>query len=278
MIATWREVAEIASRACPSAEYFAWLSDHDRWHPEWLARLSAELDAAPQAVLAYPQARRLSPDGVEIVKPPRRFDTAGLADLRMRWRHFCRNGLGAGDMVYGLIRVPALQAAGIFRRVLRPDRMLVAELVLRGEIRQVPEVLWFRRNSAAASVTRQRHTLLLPGSEPPWFWWPPWMQHARVFKHEYPQAALAALGVSAAEWRRMRRWYQLTYGWRHARKSETSYLLGRGVDRVIHARKLLKHHYHHAVYRLLTALHAWRHRGRGDGPPAEDVPGKSEQM
>jgi hypothetical protein len=47
---------------------------------------------------------------------------------------------------------------------------------------------------------------------------------------------------------------------------------------VIHARKLLKHHYHHAVYRLLTALHAWRHRGRGDGPPAEDVPGKSEQM
>jgi len=150
--------------------------------------------------------------------------------------------------------------------------------VLRGEIRQVPEVLWFRRNSVAASIYRQRQTLLVAGTEPPWFWWPPWMQHARVFKREYTPAAIAGLGVTAAEWRWMRLWYQLTYGWRHARKSETSYLLGRGVDRVIFARKLLKHHYHHAVYRILMALHALRNRGRGNGPPAGDVPGKSEQV
>src|SRR5262249_12478602 len=44
MIATWREVAEIAAREWPSAQYFAWVSDHDWWHPRWLERLIAELD------------------------------------------------------------------------------------------------------------------------------------------------------------------------------------------------------------------------------------------
>ena len=30
MIPTWREVVQIAMRDFPSAEYFAWVSDHDR--------------------------------------------------------------------------------------------------------------------------------------------------------------------------------------------------------------------------------------------------------
>ena len=47
MIATWRDVVEIAVREHPSAEYFAWVSDHDRWHPRWLERLRAELDGDP---------------------------------------------------------------------------------------------------------------------------------------------------------------------------------------------------------------------------------------
>ena len=45
MIATWREVVERGRAHCPTAEYFAWVSDHDRWHPRWLERLVAELDA-----------------------------------------------------------------------------------------------------------------------------------------------------------------------------------------------------------------------------------------
>ena len=87
------------------------------------------------------------------------------------------------------------------------------------------------------------------------------LQHARMLRREYDVDTLARLGLDAAEWRRMRFWYQATYGWRHARKSETSYVLGRGLDRVVYARKLIKHHYHHAVYRVLVTLHALRNRG-----------------
>ena len=62
--------------------YFAWVSDHDRWHPRWLERLLAELERRPGAVLAYPITRRIGQDGAELDKGPRLFDTAGCRDLR----------------------------------------------------------------------------------------------------------------------------------------------------------------------------------------------------
>src|SRR6185503_685684 len=74
MVATWREVAAIAGAACPSARYFAWVSDHDRWHPRWLDRLLGEIESAPGTVLVYPITRRIAQDGTELEKGARLFD------------------------------------------------------------------------------------------------------------------------------------------------------------------------------------------------------------
>lgn len=252
MIATWREVAEWAAREWPSAEYFAWTSDHDWWHPRWLERMLAELDADPGAVLAYPITRRVTGRGDEIDKGARVFDTAAETDLRARWRRFCRDAVGSGDMVYGLMRIDALRHAGVFRPVLRPDRLLVAELTLQGRIRQVPEVLWFRRQSSEASVERQTTTLMMPGTEPRWFFWPPWLQHAAVLWREYASRDDRALGLSRFQWIRMLAHFQLRYGWRHFRKTGTSHAIGRGIDRVIWSWKMARHYYHHAVYHTLV--------------------------
>jgi glycosyltransferase involved in cell wall biosynthesis len=252
MIATWREVAELATEAWPSAEYFAWVSDHDSWHPRWLERLIRELDSDPGAVLAYPMTRRVTPDGEEIDKGPRLFNTAAYDDRRKRWRYYCRAGVGAGDMVYGLIRVDALRRAGIFRPVLRPDRLLIAELTLHGRIRQVDEVLWFRRQSHAASIERQHLTLMLPEDMPRWFSWPPWLQHSLVLWREYATREPQVFPLTRGQWIRMILRYQLTYGWRHFRKTESSHALGRGIERIIWTKKLTKHYYHHAVYNTLV--------------------------
>ena len=258
MVATWREVVEIAARECPSAAYFAWVSDHDRWHPRWLERLVGELEADERAVLAYPITRRIDPNGVELDKGPRRFDTNDCRDLRARWKHMCHAGVGAGDMVYGLMRVKPLIDAGIFRRVLRPDRLLVAELILRGGIRQVPEALWFRRESNGASVDRQRHSLVIAGDEPRWFHAPPWFQHSVVLWQEYARTEPAPLAISRAAWAGMLLRYQLTYGWKHFRKTEASHTMGRGIDNVIWTKKITKHYWHHAVYNTLVgARTAW---------------------
>jgi len=258
MIATWREVAELAVAQYPSAEYFAWVSDHDWWHPRWLERLMAELDADPSAVAAYPIVRRVSPEGADVDKGARRFDMSECGDLPSRWKLFCHEGIGAGDMVYGLMRIAALRQAGIFRPVLRPDRLLIAELTLRGRIRQVGEVLWYRRRSEEASVDRQEKTLLLPGTEPRWFFWPPWFQHSLILWREYASIEPPALGLTRWQWARMLLRYQLTYARRHFRKTDTSHALGRTRKRVTWAGKMTRHHYHHGVYNSLMGMHAFR--------------------
>jgi len=258
MVATWHEVVDIARRECPSAIYFAWASDHDRWHPRWLERLRAELDADPQAVLAYPITRRIAPDGVELDKGPRLFDTAGVRDHANRWKHMCHEGIGAGDMVYGLMRIDAFVKAGVFRRVLRPDRLLITEMTLYGTFRQVPEVLWFRREFEGTSVGRQRLSLVLAGDEPKWFGAPPWFQHSVALWNVYARPEHPPLPISRSVWAGMLVRYQITYGWRHFRKTQASHAIGRGIDNVIWVKKLAKHYWHHGVYRVLVGTRtAW---------------------
>ena len=111
MVPTWQEVAAQAAAAYPGAEYFAWVSDHDRWHPDWLSRLASALQRNQHAVLAYPMTPRIDEYGAITAKEPRRFDTSGAPDRAARWREFCHSGFGSGDMVYGLMRLPAVRAA-----------------------------------------------------------------------------------------------------------------------------------------------------------------------
>jgi len=238
MVPTWREVAEMARREHPAAAYFAWVSDHDRWDARWLERMVAQLDAHPAAVLAYPQTLRIDEGGAVVDKEPRVFDTSGVTSAAERWRRFCWNGFGSGDMVYGLMRVRALEAAGIFRPVLNPDRMLIAELTLQGEVQQVPEPLWSRRQSDGASVTRQS-TSLFAGATPPRFNWPPSLQHAVLLRQQGVTPSMVATYVIAS-------------AWRATRKTETSKSVGRGVDNVHFAKKLVKKGVRHAIYYTLV--------------------------
>lgn len=239
MIPTWREVAETTIREHPSAEYFAWVSDHDRWHPRWLAAMVRALDSNPAAVLAYPMTERIEPDGTRVEKDLRVFETTGLTNMADRWREFCLRGVGAGDMVYGLIRVPALRAAGIFREVMNPDRLLIAELTLQGQIQQVPEVLWVRRRSAVASIARQRVTLLA-GRTPPWFSWPATLQHAYVMTREYLRSPHPPVKVPALQLLRMLAFYQMTSINRTFRKTDASKQIDRTAEQAVFAAKVTK--------------------------------------
>jgi hypothetical protein len=233
MVAAWRSAFEEASAG--GAGYFAWASDHDRWHPRWLETLVDTLDRYPDVVAAYPLTQRIDPSGAPLAKPARQFETFGVADRRARWRLFNRSdSVAAGDMVYGLMRAPAVRDAGIFREVLCPDRLLLAELTLRGQVRQVPEVLWYRRQFAAGSIERQRSTLFAPGTRPPSAFTPPWYMHARSLWATYgrePHPAFSSRSnpkshtpnpnqdLSRAEVMRLVTAYAAAYAWRHYGKS-----------------------------------------------------------
>ena len=69
LVEAWRRAYAEARKHRPSAAYFAWGSDHDRWEAGGLAALVAELDAHPDAVLAYPHVQRIGEDGSSCARP-----------------------------------------------------------------------------------------------------------------------------------------------------------------------------------------------------------------
>lgn len=263
MVPTWQQAFELATAAHPSAEYFAWVSDHDRWAPTWLEALIDDLDQHSDAVLAYPLVTRIDEAGHTLEKAPRSFETGAVTSPRARWSRFCWEGFGSGDMVYGLMRIAAARRAGVFRPVLNPDRLLIAELVLQGQVRQIDAPLWFRRQAGEASVARQR-TTLFAGAPPPRFGWPPSLQHAALLR-----TALASQGAGlhaslATRWAMLAE-YVLASGWRAYRKTDTSKRFGRGVDHAHFVKKLAKKTVRVSVYYTLVFAHAVVGRARRIG-------------
>jgi glycosyltransferase involved in cell wall biosynthesis len=182
LVGNSRRAFTIARERHPEAEYFAWASDHDLWHPRWLQQLVDALDASPTVILAYPLNRRIGPTGELLRRKPWVFDTFGISDKSARLRLGIRR-MRAGNMVYGLFRAAALQRAGVYRRVVVPDRLLFAELSLYGQFKQVPEVLWFRRwYGRVFSLARQR-TNFFPGGRPLYAYCPWWAAHAGSLVH-----------------------------------------------------------------------------------------------
>jgi glycosyltransferase involved in cell wall biosynthesis len=161
MIDNWRRCFERANALFPDAEYFAWASDHDVWHPRWLEVLVGELDEHPEIVLAYPQTLRTFAHARPVVNRP--FDTRGLTGPADRLRAASLRMM-AGNLIYGLFRRQALADAGVFARVLVPDRQVLLELSLLGEFSQLPELLWYREIAVGFSLDRQRTALFADGA------------------------------------------------------------------------------------------------------------------
>lgn len=181
MVGNWRKVFERAKALYPGAEYFAWVSDHDLWHARWLQELVAVLDAYPDVVLAYVRNMRMMPaDGRMTDKA---FETFGIRDPAERLRRSARYML-SGDMIYGLIRVRALEAAGVFRRVMTPDRQVLLALSLFGQVRQLPEVLWYREVLRVFNVGRQRE-VFFPNGAPLYVYLPTHVQHCATLLWDF---------------------------------------------------------------------------------------------
>jgi len=253
MVEAWRTAFEQASAT--GARYFAWASDHDRWHPQWLERLLHVLDESPAVVLAYPLTQRIDPSGQPLAKPARQFETFGVTDRNTRWGLLNRSdSVAAGDIVYGLMRTEAVRDAGVFRHVLCPDRLLVAELTLRGEIRQLPEVLWYRRQFATGSIERQRSTLFAPDMTPPSTLTPPWYLHARSLWETYGGGRHASVALSSGAAARLITSYAAAYAWRHYAKSsvQRGILAALGWPRWVYKR--VKHGVLLAIYGALVVL------------------------
>jgi glycosyltransferase involved in cell wall biosynthesis len=181
MIANWQKAFARARQLYPGATYFAWVSDHDRWHPRWLEVLVEALDANPRAVVAYPQMQRVFPNLRRSVL--RRFETVGIEGPLARL-YAVSFGMTAGNSIYGLFRADRLEQAGVFRPVLAPDRQVLVALSLLGEFIHVRQVLWYREVAGIFSYGRQRRMFFPDGS--PWHTYlPAHVQHFGVLLWDF---------------------------------------------------------------------------------------------
>lgn len=252
MLPNWHRAFHRALALAPGAEYFAWASDHDVWHPRWASALVAALDVQPDAVAAHPLRWVIGEDG-EVSRFSGRFCTPADGGAVQRFLHANRH-MSAGNLVYSLFRIRALEAAGVYRPVLLPDRLLMLELALEGQLVEHPEVLWLRRTWAKATVDRQKATLWAaappPYAEQPW-----WRQHANVLAdrlvrrpHDVPvRRATGGLLVCAVLVEGVRR--------EHAKRLRERLWMAFGPLRIVRKRtkKFVVHH-------VTMPLGAWRRR------------------
>ncbi len=173
----WRRVFELARELHPNAEYFGWASDHDSLHPRCVELLREALERQPAAVLAYGRTYAFDANG-HTVREVGGFETAGVADVRERLVRTI-HGVTAGDMVYGLFRSDALSRAGILRQVLLPDRLLLTELSVHGDLVFVPRAVRYRRITAPMTLRRQR-AAMFPDGAPLHTRLPWWLTHTGV--------------------------------------------------------------------------------------------------
>ena len=170
MVDNWRNCFHLST----DVDYFAWVGDHDVWHPDWLNSMVQVLDNNPDIVMVYPKTVNIDMQGDRRDKKPEKsvplFSTVGLNDAA-RIKSVCQSGRGFGSMVYGLFRAEALRRAGVFRRVLYPDVILMHELSFLGDLHQVDAELWRRRRTARFSIARQKKSLFM---KKPWYFFLPW--------------------------------------------------------------------------------------------------------
>lgn len=144
-----------------TGQYFLLTHHDDIRSPDYLSRTIEVLDADESIVVCYTKTRDIDKDGQPL---PRQDPDLRLHcdDLRTRFRDIIRmDHLCEPD--FGLTRKDTLRVTHLHGDYADSDRVLLAELVLRGRFHCIPEYLFFRRahalQSTAIAPNRQSRTV-----------------------------------------------------------------------------------------------------------------------
>ncbi len=133
-----------------TGDCFMWAATDDVWEPAFLSTLLELLAQAPEAVMAFSAFNNVNEHGRE-TRTYRYLSELPSADRFWRLRNFIvqDESLGKPNLVYGLSRRSALQAAGGFRawgrRPWGADMLVVFRLLAFGNLVLADEVLFHKR-------------------------------------------------------------------------------------------------------------------------------------
>lgn len=133
-----------------SGKYFKWAAHDDICAPGLLGQCVAALDSSPPSVvLCYPKTILIDENGAKVGTYKDNMDLR-LPQPHQRLHHLLQH-LRMCNAVFGLIRTDALRKTRMIGNFVASDMVLLAELCLLGEFREVPERLFLRRRHQEAS-------------------------------------------------------------------------------------------------------------------------------
>jgi glycosyltransferase involved in cell wall biosynthesis len=125
--------------------YFKWASHDDLYAPTLLQRCIEVLESDPGPVLVHSWDAVIDERGRVVRSEPYSFDTNNpRPSARLRTLLY----VPTGNDIYGVIRTEVLSRVNPHGSYYNADRTFVASLCLQGPFRQVPEVLYLRRDHA----------------------------------------------------------------------------------------------------------------------------------
>ncbi len=129
--------------------YFRWQAADDLVSPDSLDRCVAELEAHPEAVLAYPRTHLIDEAGAPAGEYDDRLDLRER-DAPTRFEQTLRL-LGECNAVFGLVRTEALRRTRLIGPYPGADMVLLAELSLHGAFHALEGPRFYRRVHPASS-------------------------------------------------------------------------------------------------------------------------------
>lgn len=143
--------------ALARGRYFKWASHDDVCEPSFMERCVQEFESGPPSVvLVYPKSRFIDERSRPLDNYDRSMDTREGAPHRR-----VAKVVATVDMahpVFGLFRSDALRRTRLIDSFIASDYVLLVEMALLGQIREVPETLFLRRKhpgmSRVANKTR----------------------------------------------------------------------------------------------------------------------------
>ncbi|MGH9907186.1 MAG: glycosyltransferase family 2 protein [Pyrinomonadaceae bacterium] len=123
-------------------EYFKWAHHDDTIAPDYLEKCVRVLDEDSSFVMCWTKGEYVDVDGVKVPhdEKPLKLDSN---DVGVRFWEVLMESRTA-DQIDGLIRRSALEKTALMRPFVGAEKILLAELIVQGRCKQIPEYLFFK--------------------------------------------------------------------------------------------------------------------------------------
>ena len=150
--------------------YLTWIAHDDRWRPTWLEKCVEAMESDPEVSLVYPRSVFIDEQNQELWHFDARLHLRDPDPVK-RFTQFVRRYAEPDfcNPAFGLFRVSTLRHIPAVAPYPGSDMIMLSEMALNGQVHEVPDVLFERRDHPkrsmrACATTSEVADWFLPGS------------------------------------------------------------------------------------------------------------------